>query len=103
MLFLQELQLDVREKDVRHEAREAQLIAEKRQFEEQLAERLASVETEHERQLDKLRMQHVVEHSNSRVAELAGKLKSCELMIQHLNERLEDSKHDREQLSKCKV
>ena len=48
-------------------------------------------------------MQYAVEHSNSRVAELSGKLKSGELMIQYLNERLDQSKYDSDQLSKCKV
>lgn len=57
----------------------------------------------HEREIEKLKMQYAIDHSNSKVAELNGKLKSCELMIQHLNQRVDDSKEDREKLSKCKV
>ena len=53
--------------------------------------------------MEKLKMQYAIDHSNSKVAELNGKLKSCELMIQHLNQRVDDSKEDREKLSKCKV
>lgn len=95
--------MDVEEQSVRHEARKAQLLAEIRESKEKFSEQISDTEATFHRQSEKLQMQYAVDHSNSRVAELIGKLKSCELMIQHLNERLEDSKYDRDQFSKCKV
>ncbi|XP_066915883.1 centrosomal protein of 162 kDa-like isoform X2 [Clytia hemisphaerica] len=100
---VEELYLDVKEKQIRQEAREAQILSEKRQFEEQFAERMRTDQLTHEREIEKLKMQYAIDHSNSKVAELNGKLKSCELMIQHLNQRVDDSKEDREKLSKCKL
>ena len=48
-------------------------------------------------------MEFAIEHSNSKVAELEGKLKSNELVVEHLKCQLDECKGDREKVEKAQV
>lgn len=74
-----------------------------RRLHEEYEEQAKLVEESHKMELEKLKMNFIVEHSNSKVAELSGKIKSYELMVEHLKESLEQAKEDRESLSVAKV
>ncbi|XP_031724500.1 centrosomal protein of 162 kDa isoform X10 [Anarrhichthys ocellatus] len=54
------------------------------------AERLSSMRAEHLRVLDQLRATHALEHSSSKVAELANKLNTQEITVKHLQEQLKE-------------
>ncbi|XP_074510917.1 centrosomal protein of 162 kDa isoform X4 [Sebastes fasciatus] len=57
---------------------------------ENSAERLSSMKAEHLRVLDQLCATHALEHSSSKVAELANKLNTQEITVKHLQEQLKD-------------
>jgi len=101
--FLKEIKLDMKEKLLRQEAKEAQILSEKRLTKENLTEQLKLTEETGRREIEKLKMQYAIDHSNSTVAELNGKLKSSELMIERLNQIIGESKGDREKLSRVQV
>ncbi|KAM6935942.1 centrosomal protein of 162 kDa isoform 1-T1 [Lycodopsis pacificus] len=54
------------------------------------AEQLSSMRAEHLRVLDQLRATHALEHSSSKVAELANKLNTQEITVKHLQEQLKE-------------
>ena len=93
----------MKEKLLRQDAKEAQILSEKRLTEENLIEQLKLTEESGRREIEKLKMQYAIDHSNSTVAELTAKLKSSELMMQHLNQLVGESKSDREKLSRTHV
>jgi len=103
IFFLKEIKLDMKEKLLRQEAKEAQILSEKRLTKENLTEQLKLTEETGRREIEKLKMQYAIDHSNSTVAELNGKLKSSELMIERLNQIIGESKGDREKLSRVQV
>ncbi|XP_070690850.1 centrosomal protein of 162 kDa isoform X2 [Pempheris klunzingeri] len=57
---------------------------------EHSAEQLSSLKAEHLRVLDQLQATHALEHSSSKVAELANKLDTQEIMVKHLQEQLKE-------------
>ncbi|XP_029307790.1 centrosomal protein of 162 kDa isoform X4 [Cottoperca gobio] len=57
---------------------------------EHSAEQLSSMKAEQLRVLDQLRASHALEHSSSKVAELANKLSAQEIMVKHLKEQLKE-------------
>ncbi|XP_030250867.1 centrosomal protein of 162 kDa isoform X6 [Sparus aurata] len=59
-------------------------------LQEHCAEQLSSMKAEHLRVLEQLRASHALEHSASRVAELANKLNTQELTVKHLQEQLRE-------------
>lgn len=79
------------------------MLSEQRKAHEQLTDQLKLTEDSHQMKLEKLRMEFAVEHSNSKVAELNGKLKSNELIIEHLKKQLEENKLDKETIEHKKV
>lgn len=93
----------MKEKQLQHDAREAEILSENRKLHEGLTEQLKTVEETHQMKLEKLRMAFAIEHSNSKVAELNGKLNSNGLIIQHLKGQLDESKADKEKLERVKV
>uniref|UniRef100_A0A3Q3K0D1 Centrosomal protein of 162 kDa n=1 Tax=Monopterus albus TaxID=43700 RepID=A0A3Q3K0D1_MONAL len=54
------------------------------------AEQLSSMKAEHLRVLDQLCAIHALEHSSSKVAELANKLSTQEVMVTHLQDQLKE-------------
>ncbi|XP_068592227.1 centrosomal protein of 162 kDa isoform X2 [Cebidichthys violaceus] len=54
------------------------------------AEQLSSVRAEHHRVLDQLHATHALEHSSSKIAELANKLNTQEITVKHLQEQLKE-------------
>ncbi|XP_072251058.1 centrosomal protein of 162 kDa isoform X2 [Leuresthes tenuis] len=65
---------------------------------EQSAEQLSSMKAEHLRVLDHLRASHALEHSSSKVAQLANKLNTQEIAMKHLQEQLKELQGSREAL-----
>ncbi|XP_035862158.1 centrosomal protein of 162 kDa isoform X3 [Sander lucioperca] len=66
---------------------------------EHSAEQLSSMKAEHLRVLDQLRATHALEHSSSKVAELANKLNTQEVMMKHLQDQLKDFKRAKDALA----
>ncbi|XP_032374406.1 centrosomal protein of 162 kDa isoform X2 [Etheostoma spectabile] len=66
---------------------------------EHSAEQLSSMKAEHLRVLDQLRATHALEHSSSKVAELANKLNTQEIMMKHLQDQLKDFKRAKDALA----
>ncbi|XP_028436995.1 centrosomal protein of 162 kDa isoform X2 [Perca flavescens] len=66
---------------------------------EHSAEQLSSMKAEHLRVLDQLRATHALEHSSSKVAELANKLNTQEIMTKHLQDQLKDFKRAKDALA----
>lgn len=79
------------------------MLSENRKLHEGLTEQIKTIENTHQMKLEKLRMEFAIEHSNSKVAELNGKVTSNELIIRHLKGQLEESKVDKEKLEHTKV
>uniref|UniRef100_UPI0037E7FD3C centrosomal protein of 162 kDa n=1 Tax=Semicossyphus pulcher TaxID=241346 RepID=UPI0037E7FD3C len=68
----------------------AQAKDELHRLREHSAEQLSSIRAEHLRVLDQLRASHALEHSASKVAELANKLNTQEIMLKHLQDQLKE-------------
>ncbi|XP_034384986.1 centrosomal protein of 162 kDa isoform X2 [Cyclopterus lumpus] len=63
------------------------------------AEQLSSMRAEHLRALDQLRAAHALEHSSSRVAELANKLNAQQITVTHLRDQLKEVQGAKEALA----
>ncbi|KAM9352865.1 centrosomal protein of 162 kDa [Symphorus nematophorus] len=68
-------------------------------LQERCAEQLSSMTAEHLRVLDQLRATHALEHSSSKVAELANKLSTQEVTAKHLQEQLKELQGAKEALA----
>ncbi|XP_049440497.1 centrosomal protein of 162 kDa isoform X2 [Epinephelus fuscoguttatus] len=66
---------------------------------ERSAEQLSSMKAEHLRVLDQLRATHALEHSSSKVAELANKLNTQEIVVKHLQDQLKELQGAKEALA----
>ncbi|KAL7394320.1 hypothetical protein ABVT39_024209 [Epinephelus coioides] len=66
---------------------------------ERSAEQLSSMKAEHLRELDQLRATHALEHSSSKVAELANKLSTQEIVVKHLQDQLKELQGAKEALA----
>ncbi|XP_033497664.1 centrosomal protein of 162 kDa isoform X1 [Epinephelus lanceolatus] len=66
---------------------------------ERSAEQLSSMKAEHLRELDQLRATHALEHSSSKVAELANKLSTQEIVMKHLQDQLKELQGAKEALA----
>ncbi|XP_044063040.1 centrosomal protein of 162 kDa isoform X2 [Siniperca chuatsi] len=62
------------------------------------AEQLSSMKAEHLRVLNQLRATHALEHSSSKVAELANKLNTQEIMVKHLQDQLKELQGAKDEL-----
>ncbi|XP_065645173.1 centrosomal protein of 162 kDa isoform X4 [Hydra vulgaris] len=99
---VEELLLLCEEKRLKYEAIEAELLRDKRNMEEQYEDQIQKILNEHDSEIRMLKMNYVMEHSNSKIAELNGKVESGELMITHLKGIVEDLKEDQEKLRASK-
>nr|XP_047129830.1 centrosomal protein of 162 kDa isoform X1 [Hydra vulgaris] len=99
---VEELLLLCEEKRLKYEAMEAELFRDKRNMEEQYEDQIQKILNEHDAEIRMLKMNYVIEHSNSKVAELNGKVESGELMITHLKGIVEELKEDQEKLRTSK-
>ncbi|XP_045895582.1 centrosomal protein of 162 kDa-like isoform X1 [Micropterus dolomieu] len=95
-LDLLELQSEQDKEALRADA--VQAVKELCRLKEDSAEQLSSLKAEHLRMLDQLRATHALEHSSSKVAELANKLNTQELMVKHLQEQLKELQRAKEEL-----
>ncbi|XP_070822577.1 centrosomal protein of 162 kDa isoform X5 [Chaetodon trifascialis] len=68
-------------------------------LQEQSAEQLSAIKAEHLRVLDQLRATHALEHSSSKVAELANKLNTQEIVVKHLKDQLKELQGAKEALA----
>ncbi|XP_076593751.1 centrosomal protein of 162 kDa isoform X3 [Chaetodon auriga] len=68
-------------------------------LQEQSAEQLSAIKAEHFRVLDQLRATHALEHSSSKVAELANKLNTQEVVVKHLKDQLKELQGAKEALT----
>ncbi|XP_070767902.1 centrosomal protein of 162 kDa [Enoplosus armatus] len=66
---------------------------------EDSAEQLSSLKAEHLRVLDQLRATHALEHSSSKVAELANKLNTQEITVKHLQDELRELQGAKDELT----
>nr|XP_046255811.1 centrosomal protein of 162 kDa isoform X2 [Scatophagus argus] len=68
-------------------------------LQEHFEEQLSSVKAEHLGMLDQLRATHALEHSSSKVAELANELHTQEIMVKHLKDQLKELQGAKEALA----
>ncbi|XP_023820125.1 centrosomal protein of 162 kDa isoform X1 [Oryzias latipes] len=68
-------------------------------LEEHFREQLASMKTEHLRELDHMRASHALEHSSSKVTELTNKLSTHQTDMKHLQARLKELQETKEALA----
>lgn len=68
-----------------------------------LSEHVAALNASHQQEIEQILTQHALEHSSSKVAELANKITAQEVMIKHLREQITDLQKDREALSFAKL
>ena len=102
-ILFKELLLLCEEKRLKYEAMEAEVFRDKRNMQENYEEQIQKILNEHMAEIKMQKMNFVVEHSKSKVAELNGKVESGELMIAHLKGIIEDLKEDQEKLKFSKV
>lgn len=102
-LYLQELQLEVEEKRLKVEAINANALSDERKLRESFEEHIKVTKDSYEKKLEKQKLDYIVEHSNSKVAELNGKLHSYEILQEHMKGVIEEAKQDRKKLEQAKV
>ncbi|XP_055492356.1 LOW QUALITY PROTEIN: centrosomal protein of 162 kDa [Leucoraja erinacea] len=68
-----------------------------------LSEHVAALNASHQQEIEQILTQHALEHSSSKVAELANKITAQEVMIKHLREQITELQKDREALSFAKL
>uniref|UniRef100_A0A667ZTQ9 Centrosomal protein of 162 kDa n=1 Tax=Myripristis murdjan TaxID=586833 RepID=A0A667ZTQ9_9TELE len=90
----------------RLELLELQKEQEKESLKEQSAEQLASLTAEHLRELDRLRANHALEHSTSKVAELTNTVNTqevCSLSQKHLRDQVKELQGAKDALAISKI
>ncbi|KAI7806775.1 putative centrosomal protein of 162 kDa [Triplophysa rosa] len=70
---------------------------------EQNAEQLASVKAEHHREIERLLASHALEHSSSKVAELANQVNTQEIVVQHLQAQVKELQGAKDALTVSKT
>ncbi|XP_054477409.1 centrosomal protein of 162 kDa isoform X2 [Anoplopoma fimbria] len=91
------LQSEQEREELRSEAEQAK--EELCRIKERSAEQLSSMRAEHLRVLDQLRATHALEHSSSKVAELANKLNTQEITVKHLQDQLKEVQGSKDALA----
>lgn len=99
---IQELQLEVEEKRLKVEAINANALSDERKLRESFEEQIKLMKDSYEKKLEKQKLDYIVEHSNSKVAELNGKLRSYEILQEHMKGVIEEAKQDRKKLEQAK-
>ncbi|XP_062395202.1 centrosomal protein of 162 kDa isoform X2 [Sardina pilchardus] len=77
--------------------------AELQRVKEHSAQQLALVSADHQRELERLRTRHALEHSTSKVAELTNQVSSQEIMVRHLRDQLKELQGTKEALTVSKL
>ncbi|XP_058252121.1 centrosomal protein of 162 kDa isoform X1 [Hemibagrus wyckioides] len=85
------------------QAAATQAHAELQRAQERNLEQLASLKADHQREIERLVACHALEHSSSKVAELANQVKSQEVMVLHLREQLKELQRNKEALALSKL
>ncbi|XP_056618612.1 centrosomal protein of 162 kDa isoform X1 [Triplophysa dalaica] len=70
---------------------------------EQNAEQLATVKAEHHREIERLLASHALEHSSSKVAELANQVNTQEIVVQHLQAQVKELQGAKDGLTVSKI
>ncbi|XP_063055087.1 centrosomal protein of 162 kDa isoform X2 [Engraulis encrasicolus] len=96
------------EEETRREMEELRRAASHAQAElqrvmDQSGQQLAAVSASHQRELEGLRAHHALEHSTSKVAELANQLRSQEIVVRHLRDQVKDLQLTKEALNVSKL
>ncbi|XP_067882965.1 centrosomal protein of 162 kDa [Heterodontus francisci] len=84
-------------------AKLAQFENEARRAQGSVAEHVAALKAAHQQELEQILTQHALEHSSSKVAELANTISTQEVMMKHLREQINELQKDREALSFAKL
>ena len=66
-------------------------------------DKIKTMSQNHLQELEKMKHHYILEHSNSKVAELNGKIASYELLNEHMKNTLEEAKLDRKKLDDARV
>ena len=85
------------------EAKAAKSMNETRHVTETYEDKIKTMSQNHLQELEKMKHHYILEHSNSKVAELNGKIASYELLNEHMKNTLEEAKLDRKKLDDARV
>ncbi|KAJ8288288.1 hypothetical protein COCON_G00009470 [Conger conger] len=100
---LEQLELEGEQERVSLRAEAAHTEAELRRTRERGEERLLALRAQHQKETEGLLARHALEHSASKVAELANQVSTQEIMVRHLREQLKDLQGCREALTLSQV
>ncbi|KAG9342704.1 hypothetical protein JZ751_015566 [Albula glossodonta] len=100
---LEQLELEAEQERVSLQAKVAQTEAELRRTKEHAEEQLKSLRTQHQKEIEGLMARHALEHSTSKLAELANQVSTQEIMIRHLRDQLKDLQGSKEALTLSQV
>ncbi|CAM5131842.1 unnamed protein product [Natator depressus] len=96
---LERLSLEMSQQRVKSQATLAYSESNIRRTKEDTAEYIAALRASHRREVEKILCQHAVEHSASKVAELNSKISRQEILIRHLQEKVNELHRDQEALA----
>ncbi|KAJ8354141.1 hypothetical protein SKAU_G00217080 [Synaphobranchus kaupii] len=100
---LEQLELEAEQERVSLQAAAAHTEAELRRTRERAEEQLLALRAQHQKETEGLLVRHALEHSASKVAELANQVSSQEIMIIHLRDQLKDLQGSKEALTLSQV
>ncbi|KAI1885587.1 hypothetical protein AGOR_G00205340 [Albula goreensis] len=100
---LEQLELEAEQERVSLQAKAAQTEAELWRTKEHAEEQLKSLRTQHQKEIEGLMARHALEHSTSKLAELANQVSTQEIMIRHLRDQLKDLQGSKEALTLSQV
>ncbi|XP_064199234.1 centrosomal protein of 162 kDa isoform X1 [Anguilla rostrata] len=100
---LEQQELEAEQERVSLRATAAHAEAELRRTRERAEEQLLALRSQHQKELEGLLARHALEHSASKVAELANQMSTQEIMIRHLRDQLKDLQGCREALTLSQV
>ncbi|KAJ8411430.1 hypothetical protein AAFF_G00162380 [Aldrovandia affinis] len=100
---LERLQLEAERERVSLQGAAAQTEAELRRTQERAHECMLSLRAQHQKEMEGLLARHALEHSTSKLAELANQVSMQEVVISHLRDQLKDLQGSREALTLSQV
>ncbi|KAG5856878.1 hypothetical protein ANANG_G00012600 [Anguilla anguilla] len=100
---LEQQELEAEQERVSLRTTAAHAEAELRRTRERAEEQLLALRSQHQKELEGLLARHALEHSASKVAELANQMSTQEIMIRHLRDQLKDLQGCREALTLSQV
>ncbi|XP_072536151.1 centrosomal protein of 162 kDa isoform X2 [Salminus brasiliensis] len=103
MLRQEQLELQWEQERISLQAAAAQAHSELQRVQDRIAEQLASLKAEHQREVEHLVARHALEHSSSKVAELTNQMKTQEIMVLHLREQLKELQSTKDALVVSKL